>query len=93
MLNLQLEDRQYLAGDYSIADIANWAWVRSHEWAGVAIEPFENLRRWCDELAGRPVGQRGVEIPPRAHRTEDPAEAQRFITEARRMLRPAGRSA
>jgi glutathione S-transferase/GST-like protein len=86
VLNLHLERRQYLAGDYSIADIANWAWVRSHEWAGVAIEPFANLRRWCNEIADRPACQRGVEIPPRAHRTEDPTEAQRFIAEARRML-------
>lgn len=86
VLDKHLVDRRYLAGDYSIADIANWAWVRSHEWSGVAIDPYPNLHRWLKELADRPACRRGVEIPPRALRTEVPDEAARFVEEARHML-------
>ena len=38
VLNKRLADREYIAGDYSIADIANWCWVRTHKWSGVAID-------------------------------------------------------
>ena len=86
VLDTRLADHEHLAGDYSIADIANWAWVRTHQWSGVAIEPFAHLARWSAQLAARPACQRGINVPPRPPKPEDAAAAQRFIEEARRML-------
>lgn len=86
VLDARLADREYLAGDYSIADIANWAWVRTHKWSGVEIEPFANLTRWNDQLAARPACQRGINVPPRPERLEDGKGTERFIAEARKMV-------
>lgn len=63
VLDRRLTDHQYLAGDYSIADIAHWCWVRTHAWSGVEIEPFPHLKRWLDEIRARPAVDRGVKIP------------------------------
>jgi glutathione S-transferase/GST-like protein len=86
VLETRLADHEYLAGDYSIADIANWAWVRTHKWSGVEITPFPHLSRWNDQLAARPACQRGVNIPPRPERPEDGKGTERFIAEARKMV-------
>lgn len=60
VMDKQLADREYLAGDYSIADIANWCWVHTHDWSGVSIEEFPNLKRWQDDIAKRPAVKRGL---------------------------------
>ena len=65
VLDTRLADNEWLAGEYSIADIANWAWVRTHEWSGVSIDGLENLTRWHETLAARPACQRGIEVPER----------------------------
>ena len=65
VLNRQLADHEYLAGDYSIADIANWCWVRGYEWSGVSIEGLEPLQRWLKAIGERPAVQRGEQKPPR----------------------------
>jgi glutathione S-transferase/GST-like protein len=97
VLDGQLKDHEYLAGDYSIADIANWAWVRTHRWSGVDMDDLPHLRRWRDAIRARPAVQRGIERPPsKVDLTRDgDAGAQRFAEDARRMvemgqsLRPA----
>ncbi len=63
VLDHRLEEREYLAGDYSIADIANWCWARTHAWSGVDIDDLPNLKRWIDTLAARPACDRGVKVP------------------------------
>jgi GSH-dependent disulfide-bond oxidoreductase len=63
VLDRQLADHEYLAGDYSIADIANWSWVSLHFWAGVEIEDLANLRRWVDAIRARPAVQKGIVVP------------------------------
>lgn len=63
VLDKRLQDHKYLAGDYSIADIANWCWVRSYAWSGVSIDPHPNLKRWMDVIAQRPGAQNGVQVP------------------------------
>ncbi|MFQ5353155.1 MAG: glutathione S-transferase family protein [Candidatus Binatia bacterium] len=63
VLDRRLEDSEYLAGDYSIADIANWSWVRTHAWSGVDVDDLPNLRRWIDTLAARPACEKGVKVP------------------------------
>lgn len=63
VLNDRLADVEYLAGDYSIADIANWAWVRKYEWAGVPIDDLPHLTRWLTALEARPQLQKGCRVP------------------------------
>jgi glutathione S-transferase len=63
VLDRRLRDHEFLAGDYSIADIATWPWVRIHDWAGVSVDDMPNLRRWMDAIAARPAVRRGVEVP------------------------------
>jgi glutathione S-transferase/GST-like protein len=88
VLDGQLKDHEYLAGDYSIADIANWAWVRTHRWSGVEMDDLPHLRRWRDAIRARPAVQRGIERPPsKVDLTRDgDAGAQRFAEDARRMV-------
>ena len=63
VLDDQLKNKEYLADDFSIADIATWPWVRRHQWAGVEIEKLYNLRRWVENLENRPAFQKGIEVP------------------------------
>ena len=88
VLDAHLKDHDYLAGDYSIADIANWAWVRTHRWSGVDVSDLPHLQRWMDAIRQRPAVQRGIEAPPsRIHLTQDGDEAaKRFSEEARKMV-------
>jgi glutathione S-transferase len=65
VLDRQLEGREWIVDDYSIADIANWGWVRAYAWAGLEIDDLPNLRRWHEAMAARPACQRGVEVPMR----------------------------
>jgi len=64
VLELRLGQAVWLAGDYSIADIATWPWVRIHSWSGVSVDGLPNLQRWLAAMAARPACQRGVLIPP-----------------------------
>ncbi|MEN3951280.1 glutathione binding-like protein [Iodidimonas sp. SYSU 1G8] len=64
VLDTRLADNAYLAGDFSLADIANWTWIWFHGFAGIALEDFPNLKRWFDELEARPGFQRGMAVTP-----------------------------
>ena len=88
VLDGHLKDHEYLAGDYSIADIANWAWVRTHRWSGVEMDDLPHLTRWRDAIRARPAVLRGIEMPPSSLdlRTDDAAKAQEFAESARKML-------
>jgi len=66
VLDGQLAAHEYLAGEYSIADIANWSWVRIHDWGGVGIDGLPHLQRWLDAIEARPAVQRGVRVPDSA---------------------------
>jgi len=63
VLERGLDGNEYLAGDYSIADIANWCWVRTHKWSGVDVDGLPNLQAWMDRLAARPACQKGTKVP------------------------------
>ncbi|MBB3955346.1 glutathione S-transferase family protein [Novosphingobium sediminicola] len=63
VLDAALEGRDYLVGDYSIADIACFPWVRGHEWAGVTLDGLPNIARWMANIGARPAVQRGLLIP------------------------------
>jgi GSH-dependent disulfide-bond oxidoreductase len=79
VLDRQLADKEWLAGDYSIADIANFAWARTYEWPGVPIDGLDNLKRWMDAIAARPAVQRGLNAPPRPEASEKTVETARKI--------------
>jgi len=81
VLDGRLADNEYLAGDYSIADIANFCWARVHEWPGVAIDGLDHLKRWMDAIAARPAVQRGLAVPPRPEASDESR-----IESARKML-------
>jgi GST-like protein len=83
VLDTHLQDNEYLAGDYSIADIANWAWVRTYRWSGVEIGDLPNLKRWLDVIRSRPAVQQGIEMPPSALDLEgsDEDAARKFSQE------------
>jgi glutathione S-transferase len=63
VMNTRLADHAFLAGDYSIADMAAWPWVMQHDWSGVAIDDLPHLSRWLAEVGARPAVQRGVDVP------------------------------
>jgi glutathione S-transferase/GST-like protein len=86
VLDARLAEQEYLADDYSIADIANWAWVRTHKWSGVQIEEFIHLTRWVEQLAARPACQRGINVPPRPVRVEDGTGVDKFVEQARKLV-------
>lgn len=65
VLDIQLSEKEYISGDYSIADIAHWPWIDAHEWAGISLEEFPNLKRWHKWVGERPAVLRGKNIPPR----------------------------
>lgn len=65
VLNTRLGEVEYLAGEYSIADIAHFPWVRAYAWAGVEVEDLSHLTRWLKSVEARPAVQRGILMPPR----------------------------
>lgn len=65
VLNTRLQDVEYLAGEYSIADIATFPWVRGYEWSGVSVDGLTALQRWMATMEARPAVQRGLLIPER----------------------------
>jgi glutathione S-transferase len=73
VLDKRLADREYLCGDYSIADIATWPWVSLHGWAGVDIDDLPHLQRWIGEVGTRPAVEKGRAIPEMI-KTEHSAE-------------------
>jgi GSH-dependent disulfide-bond oxidoreductase len=89
VLNGHLRDNEWLAGDFSIADIANWSWVRTHKWSGVSTDGLDALQRWSGQLAARPACQRGVEVPFKLPNLTEAAEddaAKEFAKGAQTIL-------
>jgi glutathione S-transferase len=85
VVDRRLGEAEYLAGDYSIADIATWPWVSIAGWAGVETEGLENLERWMSAVGERPAVQRGraVPTPPEPDEAPKPEEIEKT---ARKML-------
>lgn len=88
VLDSHLAQHEYLAGDYSIADIANFAWVRTHRWSGVEIDDLPHLQRWLDAIRQRPGVERGLQNPPSTLelRRDGSEAAEKFAQEARKMV-------
>ncbi len=63
VLNTQLGLQEYVAGEYSIADIAIWPWISRFEWQTINLNDYPNVKRWYLEIAKRPAVQRGYKVP------------------------------
>ena len=63
VLNQQLDGRDYICGDYSIADIACWPWVSRHEWHQVDLADYPNIRAWYRRILSRDAVQKGYHVP------------------------------
>ena len=85
VLDTRLGEAEYLAGDYSIADIATWPWVSLHGWAGVPIDELKNLRRWLDAVGARPAVVRGRAVPEMPKAPTDETQ-KRIAEEGRKIL-------
>ena len=71
ILDQQLATHDYIAGDYSIADMALWPWVSGYEWSGVSIAEFANLQRWLAKVGERPAVQAGRDVPIKRDRAAE----------------------
>lgn len=80
VLDSRLSESDYLAGKYSIADIATWPWINAHEWAGISLEAFPHLSRWFDDVGERPAVIKGKQIPQSRSSEESDEERIRKIT-------------
>lgn len=80
VLDTRLQSVDYLAGAYSIADIATYPWVRVHDWAGVSVDGLTSLQAWMQRMAERPAVQRGLAVPERAK------ESEKLVQTAQSML-------
>jgi len=83
VLDTRLAEHEFLAGDYSIADIANWSWVHTYPWSGVEIDGLDHLKRWLETIGNRPAVQRGRVVPQQQERAPD---ANTFVENARKIL-------
>lgn len=87
VLDTHLADHQWLADDYSIADIANWCWVRTHKWSGVSIDGLDHLQRWLLSMRDQPGMQQGIVVPfDLAKQLKDKAQEAKFIDRAGNLL-------
>ncbi|MGB0619556.1 MAG: glutathione S-transferase family protein [Myxococcota bacterium] len=83
-----LEGKEWLAADqYTIADIANYCWVKTYKWSGVSIEGLPNLQRWLKAIRPRPAVDRGLAVPVKVENlTKDEDAAKKFAENARKSL-------
>jgi GST-like protein len=83
VMNKRLADRQYLAGDYSIADMACIGWVIPHENQGQNLDDFPNLKAWFGRMHARPAVQRGIAVGKEERERQaslaDDKEAQKVL--------------
>lgn len=67
VLDRRLERNEYLAGDYSVADIATWPWASRYEWQGVDIAEYPHVKDWYVRIANRPAVRKGYDVPVRGN--------------------------
>ena len=90
VLNNHLEKNEWLGGEYSIADIANWCWVRTHKWSGVSTDGLNHLERWKDAMYEQPGMLKGIKVPIEIDiekRLKDEDKTKEFIKNAQKMVK------
>ena len=63
VLNKQLEGKDYIIGEYSIADIATWPWISRFEWQQIDLNDYPNVQRWYQNIARRAAVKAGYHVP------------------------------
>lgn len=86
VLDGQLDDSEWLTKDFSIADIANWCWVRLYFWAGVSLDGLGNLQRWLEAMEARPGCQKGIAVPEPLVLPTDEAGVEKIAVEISRKI-------
>lgn len=71
VLERQLTVKEFVAGEYSIADMAIWPWIKPHERQGQDLNTFPAIRRWFAEIEGRPAVKRALELGHERHADEE----------------------
>lgn len=74
-LDSRLQRTDYLAGSFSIADIAQWSWVRMHAWSGIDMSGYRALASWIERIAARDACRRGIAVP----RPFEPAQQVKLV--------------
>ena len=69
--------RDFIVGDYSIADMASWPWIMLYKKFGQTLEPFPNVARWHESMRARPAVRRGVDLGKEYRRQAPPSEEER----------------
>jgi glutathione S-transferase len=88
VLDRRLSESEWLGDDYSIADIANWCWVRTYKWSGVSRDGLENLDRWLNAMKVKPGLQKGITIPVESKNLlKDEDSAKQFAEDARGIVK------
>ena len=88
VLNTHLAEQDWLAKDYSIADIANWCWVRTYKWSGISIEGLSHLERWMKAMYDQPGMIAGLEVPIKMESLlDDDKKAKEFAKNAEKMVK------
>ena len=88
VLDKQLSTNEWIAGEYSIADIANWCWVRTHNWSGVSIEGLRHLDNWKIKMYEQPGMLKGIKVPiDRESILKNDKDKKEFIKNAQKMVK------
>ena len=88
VLDKQLSTNEWIAGEYSIADIANWCWVRTHNWSGVSIDGLEHLDNWKNKMYEQPGMLKGIKVPvDRESILKNDEDKKEFIKNAQKMVK------
>ena len=88
VLDKQLSTNEWIAGEYSIADIANWCWVRTHNWSGVSMDGLENLDNWKNKMYEQPGMLKGIKVPvDRESILKNDEDKKEFIKNAQKMVK------
>ncbi|MDG1772561.1 MAG: glutathione S-transferase N-terminal domain-containing protein [Oceanicoccus sp.] len=87
VLDGRLANNEWLAADYSIADIANWCWVRTHKWSGISVEGLDHIQRWSQAMYQQPGMSKGLDVPfSLGNLLDDEKETEKFKSNAQNIL-------
>jgi GST-like protein len=88
VLDKQLSTNEWIAGEYSIADIANWCWVRTHNWSGVSMDGLKHLDSWKNKMYEQPGMLKGIKVPvDRESIIKNDEDKKEFIKNAQKMVK------
>ena len=88
VLDKHLAKNEWLAGEYSIADIANWCWVRTHNWSGVSLDGLDHLERWKNAMYEQPGMKKGIKVPlPVENLLKDKNKQDEFIKNSSKIIK------